>query len=105
MEWVNNINSKVTKEVEKLKEECEVIEFKCGNCNKTKDELQKFNKKLKACGRCKEIKYCSIKCQKNAWETHKIVCKDINTIIDNLKSMFSDVPKEQVIIKNYIDSE
>ena len=32
------------------------------------------DKKLKICSKCKKTKYCSRKCQKYHWKTHKLVC-------------------------------
>ncbi|PVH80401.1 hypothetical protein DL98DRAFT_654798 [Cadophora sp. DSE1049] len=29
---------------------------------------------LKACGRCKRVRYCSIECQKTDWKSHKLAC-------------------------------
>ncbi len=34
-------------------------------------------KKLLLCARCKSVKYCSARCQKAAWATHKDVCKRV----------------------------
>jgi hypothetical protein len=30
---------------------------------------------LLVCGKCKNRKFCSVKCQKNAWKTHKKLCE------------------------------
>lgn len=31
--------------------------------------------KLKECGGCKKVRYCSAECQKKDWKTHKLKCK------------------------------
>jgi hypothetical protein len=38
----------------------------CGDCNKPASQ---------ACGRCRQIFYCSVTCQKNNWASHKPSCK------------------------------
>jgi len=43
-------------------------------CDKANVELGK-GVKLRACGKCKEISYCSKKCQKAHWSKHKKECK------------------------------
>jgi hypothetical protein len=40
----------------------------CANCG-TQENLKK-------CGRCRLIKFCSLKCQQTAWKTHSLDCKD-----------------------------
>ncbi|KAJ7184545.1 hypothetical protein C8R46DRAFT_1064376 [Mycena filopes] len=42
----------------------------CARCDKTGT-----TKDLLLCSRCRLIHYCSRECQKQAWPTHKIVCK------------------------------
>lgn len=39
----------------------------CHKCNKLYEKLMR-------CSKCKTIKYCSAKCQKDDWEKHKIIC-------------------------------
>lgn len=42
-------------------------DLQCDLCGSTKD--------LKLCGLCKQVRYCSVECQRKAWPTHKAVCK------------------------------
>jgi len=42
----------------------------CGSCKSKK-------KKLMACGGCKSVYYCSVKCQHDVWEKHKVECKRV----------------------------
>ena len=49
----------------------------CGNCVKRRSETTK----LRSCGICRNCYYCSKKCQKEHWETHKLKC---NTLVSNL---------------------
>ena len=41
----------------------------CAGC-----QQQHVDKKLSACGRCRHHYYCSVKCQKEDWKQHKIMC-------------------------------
>ena len=34
--------------------------------------------KLLACGRCREVEYCSPACQKKDWPQHKRVCRKVD---------------------------
>jgi hypothetical protein len=38
-------------------------------------ELSKEEKKLKTCGKCKRVAYCSKECQKEDWKDHKKNCR------------------------------
>lgn len=40
----------------------------CAICNATTE-------KLKLCGKCKKIRYCSVECQRSGWERHRSYCK------------------------------
>ena len=42
----------------------------CGSCKSKK-------KKLRACAGCKSVYYCSVKCQHDVWEKHKVECKRV----------------------------
>ena len=47
----------------------------CSFCLKKKDELSKLYKCKKCYDECsKKILYCSVLCQKQDWESHKIIC-------------------------------
>ncbi|CAE8622590.1 unnamed protein product [Polarella glacialis] len=35
----------------------------------------RFSTKLKLCGRCRHMPYCSEQCQTSNWKLHKLVCK------------------------------
>ena len=57
------------------------------NLNKTETILQKYQciqcglteslEKFKVCSGCKASRYCSEKCRKNGWKTHKVLCQSI----------------------------
>ncbi|PFH34085.1 MYND finger domain-containing protein [Besnoitia besnoiti] len=53
-------------------------EHVCGNCGKKETpagEASENPVKLKRCGACGEVYYCSAECQKQDWRHHKRVCK------------------------------
>ena len=54
----------------------------CDSCLSTGDNLQR-------CSACKMVYYCSETCQKKAWGTHKLECK-------NLKKMSPIMPSDTV---------
>lgn len=41
----------------------------CGNCSR------KWDKKLHICGQCRNVSYCDVICQKQAWKSHKQDCQ------------------------------
>ena len=45
---------------------------RCENCE-TRGEIG--NIKLKTCGGCKQVRYCTSKCQREDWESHREFCK------------------------------
>eukprot|EP00388_Colpodella_angusta_P006218 GDKJ01018578.1.p1 GENE.GDKJ01018578.1~~GDKJ01018578.1.p1 ORF type:complete len:258 (+),score=56.70 GDKJ01018578.1:1-774(+) len=47
---------------------------KCGSCHVTPEN----DKKLMRCGRCQQIAYCGVDCQKKDWKSHKRVCVSKN---------------------------
>ena len=48
------------------------IKTRCMNC----DIYGQKEKKLKRCGKCRRVYYCSVKCQRADWKEHKKVCGD-----------------------------
>ena len=42
----------------------------CSKCEQTAE-------KWKLCGACRNVYYCSVKCQKAHWSIHKIVCSKL----------------------------
>ena len=42
----------------------------CSNCGATSGD----GVKLKKCGGCRRVRYCSAECQAAQWEQHKLVC-------------------------------
>ena len=49
----------------------------CNFCQKPKGILKREGKKLKACGRCDAIYYCSKPCQQSDWIRHKKDCRPV----------------------------
>ncbi|KAI0747597.1 hypothetical protein C8Q80DRAFT_1167581 [Daedaleopsis nitida] len=45
----------------------------CSHCGKDQSELQE---PLKRCARCAAVVYCSKACQRSAWPSHKILCRE-----------------------------
>lgn len=45
------------------------IDSLCNGCNK-----YHMLSALKSCGVCKNVKYCSVECQKSHWKIHKKIC-------------------------------
>ena len=64
------------------------------NLNKIETILKKYQfiqcglteglEKFKVCSGCKASRYCSEKCRKNSWKTHKVMCQSIQ-ILDEQK--------------------
>merc|ERR1712098_941627 len=46
---------------------------KCANCG----VLEKSEKQFQKCSRCGFVFYCSKVCQRNDWQNHKQICKEI----------------------------
>ncbi|KAF5017907.1 hypothetical protein F66182_10136 [Fusarium sp. NRRL 66182] len=46
---------------------------RCKNCGKTEKEA---GSTLKACTRCRNVKYCSATCQKKDWKGHRTKCEE-----------------------------
>jgi hypothetical protein len=53
----------------------QLVTSKCDNdnCKKTTEETTLSN-----CGRCRNVKYCSVECQKISWKTHQKKCEVFN---------------------------
>merc|ERR1712238_214242 len=49
---------------------------KVGKCMGCRDEFPKMQ--LRRCSRCLTIQYCSNKCMKKSWPTHKLFCRPHN---------------------------
>lgn len=52
----------------------------CARCGSDGDK--KTGEKLKQCGRCNSVLYCSRECQMAHWEVHKSECKFLNNLND-----------------------
>ncbi|KAJ7242003.1 hypothetical protein C8J57DRAFT_70726 [Mycena rebaudengoi] len=62
-------------------------------CSPTCSETsESSNQKLRYCGRCRVVRYCSDTCQKAAWKRHKTVCKDLETINKKVLPLLSPRP-------------
>ena len=47
---------------------------KCHACGKCEDKNNTNTSKFPVCGRCKNVHYCSAKCQRSDWNVHKNMC-------------------------------
>ncbi|PBK93862.1 hypothetical protein ARMGADRAFT_108395 [Armillaria gallica] len=50
-----------------------LINKRCHTCQKTPQQLG-VDRPFQVCSRCKEVMYCSRKCQRENWSVHKIPC-------------------------------
>lgn len=86
--YENKLNTKLAKELDEF-----LKEDKCISCyNVYKFEEQK----LMRCGncRCKIFGYCSKKCQKEDWKTHKILCCSVRQAMKKLKAEIKQKQEE-----------
>lgn len=51
------------------KENSNISQISCASCK------AQGKSNMKACGRCKTVRYCSRQCQVDHWKTHKLLCK------------------------------
>lgn len=58
-------------EIKKAKEQLGKLD-ECAGCHKSAEDAGKTS--LSRCGRCKNVAYCGIDCQKNDWKLHKKAC-------------------------------
>jgi len=56
---------------------------------------------LRRCGRCKSVQYCGPACQKADWSNHKLYCKELLSIHDDMNEL-KDLP---VCIAPYLAEE
>jgi imidazolonepropionase-like amidohydrolase len=47
--------------------------MRCDVCHRSAEEAMKV--KMAKCGKCQNVRYCSVACQRRDWPEHKIVCK------------------------------
>lgn len=69
-----------------------ISSHQCAQCGNTEN--------LKLCTRCQAIRYCSIGCQKLAWETHKAFCNGQKDILQAVKITAQIKDREQELIKS-----
>jgi MYND finger protein len=51
------------------------VRMSCAKCGEGNEILNDGSLRLKKCGRCLQIVYCSKRCQNRDWPEHKTVCK------------------------------
>jgi len=64
------------------------VEERCYTCKRTEREL---GIKLKRCGACRSVNYCSVECQIEDWNEHSKVCQQVT---DQLNNNTNDDPIE-----------
>eukprot|EP00536_Pseudo-nitzschia_multiseries_P006578 jgi/Psemu1/15633/gm1.15633_g len=52
----------------------ETLREQAGVCNYCRRTGERLGVKMKCCGRCKNVNYCSRECQRKDWKTHKKTC-------------------------------
>ena len=72
--------------------------YKCGNC----DKYKYIGKHYKMCSCCRSIHYCSKKCQKLHWKTHRVECK--NYKIRKMAQLLNDIIRGLTDNKILIDT-
>lgn len=53
------------------------LESEEGQSNQFCSKCEQMAEKLKLCGACRSVLYCSVKCQKSDWSIHKLVCSKL----------------------------
>ena len=71
------------------------ISYHCRQCQKQEFKMTKEKSTFKLCSGCRDVRYCSVECQKVHWKQHKLECektvgpivrnRDIYNLIDSIR--------------------
>ena len=73
---VGKLSETTTGGQEVVSEGNQVKSHHCQGCGK----LETVNSKFMQCKKCKSVRYCSRKCQKNGWPSHQKLCEAIHQL-------------------------
>lgn len=72
----------------------------CGHCQRLESQTN-----LKLCGRCRNVSYCSLSCQRESWlADHRSLCRARTSVEDGIPLEVRDKPwtHEYLLVRNYL---
>jgi len=72
----------------------------CGHCQRLESQTE-----LKLCGRCRNVSYCSLSCQRESWLAgHRSLCRTKTSVEDGIPLEVRDKPwtHEYLLVRDYL---